>query len=30
MREMYFTLNYDNSFLEEKSVNSKRNYGIYE
>lgn len=30
MREMYFTLNYDNDFLTEKSINSKRNYRIYE
>lgn len=30
MREIYFNLNYDNDFLDEKSVNSKRNYSIYE
>ena len=27
---MYFTLNYDNNFLESKLVNSKKNYLIYE
>lgn len=30
MRELYFSLQYDNDFLEPKSVNSKRNYAIYE
>jgi len=30
MREMYFSLNYDNDFLDDKSTNSKRNYLIYE
>lgn len=30
LREMYFTLNYENDFLSEKSVNSKKNYTIYE
>jgi hypothetical protein len=29
MREMYFSLNYDNDFLDAKSINSKRNYSIY-
>ena len=27
---MYFTLNYENDFLSEKSVNAKKNYRIYE
>lgn len=30
MREMYFTLNYENDFLTSKSINSKKNYTIYE
>ena len=30
MREMYFTLNYEDDFLYEKSVNAKKNYRIYE
>jgi len=27
---MYFTLNYENDFIAEKSVNAKKNYKIYE